>query len=66
MDRKIVERRPVPANRANEYLSNLILEGGRKQHYDQARTRIEDDAHLERNGSNPVPSSGSVEPQPYE
>ena len=42
MTRNIADKRPAPANRANEHLSNLVLEGGRKQHYDHARTRIPD------------------------
>lgn len=37
----MAQARPVPANRANENLSNLWLEGGRKQHYDQAKTHLD-------------------------
>lgn len=57
MPRKLAEHRPVPANRANEYLSNLVLEGGRHQHYDQARTRIAEPDGASSNGSTPPPRS---------
>lgn len=64
MARQIAERRPVPANRANEHLSNLVLEGGRKQHYDHAKTRIpdaqigsKDDAAAPRVTTSPDPGS---------
>jgi len=48
MARNIAERRPVPAGRANENLSNLVEEGGKKQHYDQASTRIQDNGKNDR------------------
>jgi hypothetical protein len=61
MRRSIAENRPVPANRANEYLSNLVLEGGRKQHYDRAKTRIPDDAE-----ARPKDSDSRAAPKPEE
>jgi hypothetical protein len=59
MAREIIEQRPVPASRANEYLSNLVEEGGKKQHYDEAKTRIPDDGksqHEESGRAAPTPS----------
>ena len=58
MARETIEQRPVPASRANEYLSNLVEEGGRKQHYEEAKTRIPDD------GKGQDDESGRAAPAP--